>query len=116
MSLAETFPHYYACMNFAFLCGSVRVVWGKKPDDYLRCACDTEELTDGERIRVLRLRSGLTIRQAAEQVGICRHTLMNYENGRAKVKSEVSDRHNDFLNKLKAHSIPKQELANLYNP
>ena len=31
-----------------------------------------------------RLRAGLTIRQAAETVGICRHTLMNYENEGAK--------------------------------
>lgn len=92
MSLAEIFPDYYSCADFAFWCGSVRVVWAKKPEDSLLCACDTEELTDGERLRVLRLRAGLTIRQAAELVGISRHTLMNYESGKAKVKPVVRER------------------------
>ena len=71
-------------LNFAFWCGSVRVVVANKPEDSLLCACDVDTLTDGERMKVFRLRAGLTIRQAAEAVGICRHTLMNYENGGAK--------------------------------
>lgn len=88
----ETFPDYYTRIDSAFRCCSVRVVWAKKPEDSLLCACDIEELTDGERLRVLRLRAGLTIRQAAELVGISRHTLMNYESGRAKVKPEIHER------------------------
>lgn len=92
MSPAETFPDYYSCVDSAFWCGYVRVVGAKKPEDSLLCACDTEELTNGERLRVLRLHAGLTIRQAAELVGICRHTLMNYESGRAKVKPAVRER------------------------
>ena len=92
MPPAETFPDYSTYANSAFWCGSVRVVWAKKPEDSLLCACDTEELTDGERLRVLRLRARLTIRQAAELVGLCRHTLMNYESGRSKVKPAVYEK------------------------
>lgn len=76
----------------AFWCGSVKVVGAKKPEDSLLCACDMDTLTDGERLKVLRLHAGLTIRQAAEAVGICRHTLMNYESGRSEVKPEVRER------------------------
>lgn len=92
---------YVTCGNFsgllhridsAFWCGSVRVIWAKNPEDSLLCACDTEELTDGERLRVLRLRAGLTIRQAAELVGIGRHTLINHNSGRAKFKPAVQER------------------------
>lgn len=36
----------------------------------------------GERLRVLRLRAGLKIDEAAKAVGIDRGTLMNYELGR----------------------------------
>ena len=67
----------------------MKVVGAKKPEDSLLCACDGTTLTDGERLKVLRLRAGLTIRQAAEAVGICRHTLMNYESMRSKVESAV---------------------------
>lgn len=76
----------------AFWCGSVKVVGAKKPEDSLLCACDSDTLTDGERLRVLRLRAGFTVRQAAEMVGICRHTLMNYESGKTIAKSDVLDR------------------------
>ena len=89
MSPTETFPDYYSCVDFAFWCGSVWVVWAKKLEDSLLCACDGTTLTDGKRLKVLRLRAGLTIRQAAEAVGICRHTLMNYESGRTAVKRKV---------------------------
>ena len=80
MSAVETFPYISTVPYSAFWCGSVRVVGAKKPEDSLLCACDVDTLTDGERLKVLRLRAGLTIRQAAEAVGIC----MNYENEGAK--------------------------------
>ena len=92
MSPTEAFSYYYTHMDSAFQCGSVRAVRAKKPENSLLCTCDTEELTDGEWLRVLRLRAGLTIRQAAEQIGISRHTLMNYESGKAKVKPEVREK------------------------
>ena len=92
MSPAETFPEYSTCIDSAFWCGSVKVVGTKKPEDSLLCACDVDTLTDGERLKVLRLRAGLTIRQAAEAVGICRHMLMNYESGRSIVKPAVYQR------------------------
>lgn len=92
MSPTEIFPDYSTCIDFAFWCGSVRVVGAKKPEDSLLCACDVDTLTDCERLRVLRLRAGLTIRQAAEAVGICRHTLMNYENGERKVITDTCQR------------------------
>ena len=76
-------------LNAAFRCGYVRVVHGKKPKDSLLCAENEDGLSGGQRLRVMRLRAGLTIREAAEIVGVCRHTLMNYENGRTKVKAEV---------------------------
>ncbi|MBP0984667.1 MAG: helix-turn-helix transcriptional regulator [Oscillospiraceae bacterium] len=78
--------------NVAFWCGSVRVVRGKKPGYSLLCAEATCELSDGQRLRVMRLRAGLTIREAAEKLGICRHTLMNYESGRTAVKRNVSEK------------------------
>ena len=73
-------------------CTSVRIVTAKKPADSLLCGGDINELCDGERLKVLRLRAGLTIKQTAEIVGICRHTLMNYEGGKAKIKAKVWDR------------------------
>lgn len=56
-----------------------------------------DELSDGQRLRVMRLRvmrlgAGLTIREAAEMVGICRHTLMKYEGGRTAVKRKVPEK------------------------
>ena len=89
MSPAETLPYISTRTYSAFWCGSVKVVGAKKPEDSLLCACDVDTLTDGERLKVLRLRAGLTIWQAAEAVGICRHTLMNYESGRTAVKRKV---------------------------
>ena len=68
------------------------VVRGKKPGYSLLCAKDTDELSNGQRLKVMRLRAGLTIREAAEMVGVCRHTLMNYESGRTAVKRNVSEK------------------------
>lgn len=76
----------------AFWCGSVKVVGAKKPEDSLLCARDADMLTDGERLRVLRLRAGFTVRQAAEALGICRHTLMNYERGKTIAGPVLMDR------------------------
>lgn len=92
MPSAETSPYISTELYSAFWCGSVKVVRAKKPEDSLLCACDGTTLTDGERLKVLRLRAGLTIRQAAEMIGICRHTLMNYERGSAKVKPAVYEK------------------------
>ena len=92
MPPAETLPYISTRTYSAFWCGSVKVVGAKKPEDSLLCACDMDTLTDGERLKVLRLHAGLTIRQAAEAVGICRHTLMNYESRRSIVKPAVYQR------------------------
>ena len=70
----------------------MRIVHGKKPGYSLLCAEATDELSNGQQLRVMRLRAGLTILEAAEMVGICRHTLMNYESGRTKVKAEVFEK------------------------
>ena len=69
----------------------MRIVHGKKPGYSLLCA-ENDKLSDGQRLRVMRLRAGLTIREAANMVGICRHTLMNYESGRTAVKRNVSEK------------------------
>ncbi len=79
-------------LNAVFWCGSVRVVRGKKPEYSLLCAEATDELSNGQQMRVLRLRAGLTIRKAANMVGICRHTLMNYESSRTAVKRKVYEK------------------------
>ena len=92
MQPTETLPYISTELYYAFWCGSVRVVGAKKPKDSLLCACNDAALTDGERLKVLRLRAGMTIRQAAEAVGICRHTLMNYESGKSIVKPAVYQR------------------------
>ena len=75
--------------NCSFLCASVRVVRGKKPEYSLLCAEAADKLSDGQQLRVLRLCAGLTIREASEMVEICRHTLMNYESGKTKVKAHI---------------------------
>ena len=78
--------------NAAFWCGSVKVVRGKKPGYSLLCTSETDGLSDGQQLRVMRLRAGLTIREAAEKLGICRHTLMNYESGKTIIKAEVFEK------------------------
>ena len=85
----ETIPN---SRNAAFWCGSVSVVRGKKPGYSLLCAENEDGLSGGQRLRILRMRAELTIREAANMVGICRHTLMNYESGRTAVKRNVSEK------------------------
>ncbi len=67
----------------------MRIVRGKKPEYSLLCALGVDELSDSQRLRVMRLRAGLTLREIAEKVSICRHTLMNYENERNKIKTDI---------------------------
>ncbi len=43
------------------------------------CAKDVNEMTECEKLRAMRLRRGITIEEAANAVGISRHTVMNYE-------------------------------------
>ena len=70
----------------------MRIVRGKKPEYSLLCAEVDDKLSDGQQLKIMRLRAGLTIREAAEMVKICRHTLMNYEGGRTKVKAPIEKR------------------------
>ncbi len=92
--------------NAAFWCGSVRIVHGKKPGYSLLCAKATDELSNGQRLRVMRLRAGLTIREAANMVGICRHTLMNYESERTKVKTVVANNLENIYSKIIQQNTP----------
>ena len=70
----------------------MRIVHGKKPGYSLLCAENEDGLSDGQRLRVIRLRAGLTILEASEKLGICRHTLMNYESGRTKVNENIFEK------------------------
>ena len=92
MQPAETLPYISTRTYSAFWCGSVKVVGAKNPEDSLLCACDVDTLTDGERLKVLCLRAGLTIRQAADAVCFCRDTVMYYESGKSIVKPAVYQR------------------------
>ena len=67
----------------------MRIVRGKKPEYSLLCAEVDDKLSDGQRLKVMRLRAGLSIREAAEMVKICRHTLMNYESEKTIVKAPI---------------------------
>lgn len=69
---------------------SIRIIAAKKPRDSLLCAESLDELNVGERLRVLRLRAGLKIDEAAKIVGIDRGTLMNYELGRVGRMKKVT--------------------------
>ena len=71
---------------------SVRIISAKKPLHSLLCSSDSENLTLGEQLRVMRLSAGFTIKQAADAVGIHRGTLMNYEVGRTMPKSTVVEK------------------------
>ena len=42
----------------------MRIVRGKKPEYSLLCAEADDKLSDGQRLRVMRLRAGLTIRES----------------------------------------------------
>ena len=70
--------------NNSLYVGSVRIISAKKPSYSLLCSEDTDELTIEERLRVMRLRAGLTIEQAAQAVGVERRRVMNYELGKIK--------------------------------
>lgn len=59
------FPEYSTAV-------SIRIIAAKKPSDSLLCAENFDELDVGERLRVLRLRAGLKIDEAAKAVGIDR--------------------------------------------
>lgn len=69
---------------------SIRIIAAKKPRDSLLCAENIDALSIGERLRVLRLRAGLKIDEAAKAVGIDRGTLMNYELGRVGRMKKVT--------------------------
>ena len=70
----------------------MRVISAKKPLDSLLCSSDSENITLGEQLRVMRLSAGLTVKQAADTVGIHRGTLMNYELGRTEPKPKVAEK------------------------
>ncbi|MBD5130925.1 MAG: helix-turn-helix domain-containing protein [Ruminococcaceae bacterium] len=68
----------------------MRIISAKKPSYSLLCSEDIDTLSIGERLRVMRLRAGLTIEQAAQAVGVERRCVMNYELGRVKhMKKDV---------------------------
>ena len=92
--------------NVTFWCGSVRIVHGKKPGYSLLCAEATDELSNGQQLRVLRFHAGLTIRDAAKNVGICRHTLMNYESERTKVKTVAVNNLQNIFSKIIQQNTP----------
>ena len=72
---------------------SIRIIAAKKPKHSLLCAENDDVLSVCERLRVLRLRAGLTIDEVAKAVGIGRRTLMNYELGRVgKMKQRTLEK------------------------
>lgn len=58
--------------------GSVRIISAKKPSYSLLCSKTPDELPIGEQLRVMRLRAGLTIEQAAQAVGVGQRCVINY--------------------------------------
>lgn len=69
-----------------------RIISAKKPEYSLLCTEDYENLTAGERLRVMRLRAGYTIEQAARAIGVGRRVIMNYELSKVKrCKQRVLD-------------------------
>ena len=52
------------------------------------CSEDNDDLTAGERLRVMRLRAGYTIEQAARAVGVGWRVIMNYELGKVKRRKQ----------------------------
>lgn len=71
--------------------GSVNVIGTKNPADAVLCSLDFEKLTLGEQLRVLRLKAGLTIEQAARSVGVGRRCVMEYELGKVKHMKRDTD-------------------------
>lgn len=69
---------------------TVRIISAKKPAYSLLCSEDIDNLSVGEQLRVMRLRAGLTIKQAAQAVSVERRCDMNYELGKVKnMKSDI---------------------------
>ncbi len=70
--------------------GYVRIISAKKPSYSLLCSENIEALPLGEQLRVMRLRTGLTIEQAAQAIGVERRRVMNYELGKVmRMKQDV---------------------------
>ena len=66
----------------------------------LLCSKNIDTLTLGERLRVMRLRTGLTLEQAARTIGVERRMVMNYELGKVKhMKAEIVSRLITLYNK-----------------
>ncbi len=53
----------------------------KFPRDSVICSERSDSLTEGERLRVMRLCAGFTIDEAARAIGVDRGIIMNYELG-----------------------------------
>ncbi len=68
----------------------MKIIPAKKPGYSLLCSKNIDTLPLGDQLRVMRLRTGLTIEQAAQAIGIERRRTMNYELGKVKrMKAEV---------------------------
>ncbi len=68
----------------------MRIISAKKPSYSLLCSENIEALPLGEQLRVMRLRTGLTIEQAAQAIGVERRRVMNYELGKVmRMKQDV---------------------------
>ncbi len=73
--------------------GKVRIISAKKPSYSLLYSKNIDTLPLGEQLRVMRLRTGLTIEQAARAIGVERRRVMNYELGKVKrMEAEVVSR------------------------
>jgi len=83
-----------------FVC-SVEIVRCKHPGDSMLCAKDITKMTEGEKLRAMRLCRGITISEAAKAVGVSRHTIINYElkDGLNRKKSIVEALINYYNNK-----------------
>ncbi len=64
--------------------GYARIISAKKPSYSLLCSENIEALPFGEQLRVMRLRTDLTIEQAARTIGVERRRVMNYELDKVK--------------------------------
>lgn len=86
----------------AVYAGYVRIICAKKPEYTLLCTEYTDNLTAGERLRVMRLRAGNTIEQAARAVGVGRRCVMDYELGRVRgMKKDTVTKLCELYNKRK---------------
>lgn len=64
--------------------GEVRIISAKKPAYSLLCSTEADTLPINEQLRIKRLQAGLTIKQAAQAIGVERRRVMNYELGKVK--------------------------------